>query len=91
MPGEPGLQHLFHLFLRERAQGPAWPPSSSSWPSADATAAGAHTMRLFTPAGQARARAFYGREGFTCSRARRGSRAWGCRSWSCAELAAGRP
>ena len=64
MPGEPGLQHLFHLFLRERAQGTGLAAELLDLAVADAAAAGADTMRLFTPAGQARARAFYRREGF---------------------------
>jgi len=65
MPGQPGLQHLFHLFLRERAHGTGLAAELLALAVADAEAAGAHTMRLFTPAGQARARRFYAREGFT--------------------------
>lgn len=64
MPGVDGLQHLFHLFLRERAHGTGLAAELLALAIADARAAGAHTMRLFTPAGQARARRFYAREGF---------------------------
>jgi GNAT superfamily N-acetyltransferase len=64
MPGEPGLQHLFHLFLRERAHGTGLATALLELAVADAREAGADAMRLFTPAGQARARAFYAREGF---------------------------
>jgi len=67
MPGQDGLQHLFHLFLRERAHGTGLAAELLGLAVADAQAAGAHTMRLFTPAGQARARRFYVREGFALS------------------------
>jgi GNAT superfamily N-acetyltransferase len=64
MPGDPGLQHLFHLFLRERAHGSGLAAELLGLAVADAEARGAAAMRLFTPAGQARARRFYAREGF---------------------------
>jgi GNAT superfamily N-acetyltransferase len=64
MPGEPDLQHLFHLFLRERAHGSGLAAELLDLAVADAERSGARTMRLFTPAGQARARRFYAREGF---------------------------
>jgi len=67
MPGQEGLQHLFHLFLRERAHGTGLATELLGLAVADAQASGAHTMRLFTPAGQARARRFYVREGFALS------------------------
>jgi putative acetyltransferase len=64
MPGQEGLQHLFHLFLRERAHGTGLAAELLALAVADARAGGADTIRLFTPAGQARARRFYEREGF---------------------------
>ncbi len=67
MPGQEGLQHLFHLFLRERAHGTGLAAELLALAVADAQAGGADTIRLFTPAGQARARRFYEREGFALS------------------------
>ena len=65
MPGQEELQHLFHLFLRERAHGTGLAAELLGLAVQDACEAGAAAMRLFTPAGQARARRFYAREGFT--------------------------
>jgi len=64
MPGQPGLQHLFHLFLRERAHGTGLAAELLTLAVEDARAGGAAAIRLFTPAGQARARRFYTRENF---------------------------
>jgi ribosomal protein S18 acetylase RimI-like enzyme len=60
----PGLAHLWMLFIRRRWWGSGLAPQLLSLAVAEATARGYETMRLFTPAGQARARAFYEREGF---------------------------
>ena len=61
-PVIPGLAHLWMLFIREPWWGSGLAPHLLSL--AEATAGGYATMRLFTPAGQARARRFYEREGF---------------------------
>jgi GNAT superfamily N-acetyltransferase len=60
----PGLAHLWMLFVREPWWGSGLAAHLLSLAVAEATARGYETMRLFTPAGQARARAFYEREGF---------------------------
>ena len=63
-PGVPGSAHLWQLFLRP----PWWGTGLASellWCARDAAAAqGYRRMRLYTPRDQARARAFYEREGF---------------------------
>jgi GNAT superfamily N-acetyltransferase len=61
----PGLAHLWMLFIREPWWGSGLAPHLLALAVAEATAQGYAAMRLFTPAGQARARAFYEREGFT--------------------------
>jgi ribosomal protein S18 acetylase RimI-like enzyme len=64
-PVIPGLAHLWMLFIRAPWWGSGLAPHLLTLAVAEATAQGYATMRLFTPAGQARARAFYEREGFT--------------------------
>jgi GNAT superfamily N-acetyltransferase len=64
----PGLAHLWMLFIREPWWGTGLAPHLLRGAIAEATAQHYATMRLFTPAGQARARAFYEREGFTVHR-----------------------
>jgi ribosomal protein S18 acetylase RimI-like enzyme len=64
-PVIPGLAHLWMLFIRERWWGSGLAPHLLRLAVAEAAVRGYVTMRLFTPAGQARARAFYEREGFT--------------------------
>jgi GNAT superfamily N-acetyltransferase len=59
--GDPVDIHLRHLFVRE----PFWGKGLAVALHAAAVAAmGGRTARLFTPAGQARARRFYEREGW---------------------------
>jgi len=61
--GGPGLAHLWMLFVRE----PWWGTGLAAELLARAVAAAARdyaVIRLHTPAGQARARAFYEREGW---------------------------
>lgn len=65
LPEEPGLAHLFHLFVHETAWGTGLAAELLALAVAGARDRGAEAMRLFTPAGQARARAFYGREGWS--------------------------
>ena len=60
----PGLAHLWMLFIREPWWGSGLARRLMAMAVAEATAQGYAAMRLFTPAGQARARAFYEREGF---------------------------
>jgi ribosomal protein S18 acetylase RimI-like enzyme len=60
----PGLAHLWMLFIREPWWGSGLAPHLLRLAVAEATAQGYAAMRLFTPAGQARARAFYERERF---------------------------
>jgi ribosomal protein S18 acetylase RimI-like enzyme len=60
----PGLAHLWMLFVRQPWWGSGLAPHLLTLAIAEAAARGFATMRLFTPAGQARARAFYEREGF---------------------------
>jgi GNAT superfamily N-acetyltransferase len=63
-PVVPGLAHLWMLFIREPWWGSGLAPHLLGLAVAEAAARGYAVMRLFTPAGQARARAFYEREGF---------------------------
>jgi GNAT superfamily N-acetyltransferase len=67
----PGLAHLWMLFIREPWWGSGLAPRLMAMALAEATAHGYAAMRLFTPAGQARARAFYEREGFATAGAPR--------------------
>lgn len=61
----PGLAHLWMLFIREPWWGSGLAPRLLALAVGEAAARGYETMRLYTPAGQARARAFYAREGWT--------------------------
>jgi GNAT superfamily N-acetyltransferase len=61
----PGLAHLWMLFVREPWWGSGLAPHLLGRALAEAAGQGYATIRLFTPAGQARARAFYEREGFS--------------------------
>jgi GNAT superfamily N-acetyltransferase len=62
---DPGLAHFWMLFVRAEW----WGTGLAGWLQreavAAATARGYTAMRLFTPAGQVRARRFYEREGWT--------------------------
>jgi GNAT superfamily N-acetyltransferase len=62
---DPSLAHLGHLFVKP----PYWGSGAATQLLDHATSAGAArgfaAMRLFVPVGQARARRFYTREGFT--------------------------
>jgi GNAT superfamily N-acetyltransferase len=62
---EPGLAHLWMLFIREPWWGSGLAVRLHAMVIAEAAARGYGAMRLFTPAGQARARAFYEREGWS--------------------------
>lgn len=66
---EPGLAQLWLLFLRERWWGSGLAPELHREVVREARARGYRSMRLFTPAAQARARRFYEREGWTLARA----------------------
>jgi GNAT superfamily N-acetyltransferase len=61
----PGLAHLSMLFIREPWWGTGLATTLLALGVDEAHARGYQAMRLFTPAGQARARAFYEREGWT--------------------------
>src|SRR4051794_5786150 len=61
---EPGLAHLWQLFVREPYWGSGLAPALHAEAVAEASARGFTSFRLFTPAGQARARRFYEREGW---------------------------
>jgi GNAT superfamily N-acetyltransferase len=63
----PGLAHLWMLFVREPWWGSGLARRLLALAVAEAGARGYATMRLYTPAGQARARAFYAREGWTAA------------------------
>jgi GNAT superfamily N-acetyltransferase len=62
--GEPGLAHLSGLFVEPRWWGGGLARSLHAAALEEAAARGYTAMRLFTPAGQARARRFYEREGW---------------------------
>jgi GNAT superfamily N-acetyltransferase len=63
-PGAPGSAHLWQLFLRPPWWGSGIAQALLREAVAAAAAEGYRRMRLFTPRDQARARAFYEREGF---------------------------
>jgi GNAT superfamily N-acetyltransferase len=60
----PRLAHLWALFVREPYWGSGLARRLHAMAVEEARARGYLGMRLFTPAGQARARAFYDREGW---------------------------
>lgn len=60
-----GLAHLWMLFVREPWWGTGLAPRLLALAVEEAAARGYDTMRLYTPARHARARAFYAREGWT--------------------------
>jgi GNAT superfamily N-acetyltransferase len=62
---DPELAHLWQLFVRPRFWGSGLAARLLAAAMDEATARGFAEMRLFTPAGQARARRFYEREGWT--------------------------
>lgn len=64
-PGVPGSAHLWQLFLRPPWWGTGLAAELLRNALDAAVAAGYHRMRFYTPRDQARARAFYEREGFT--------------------------
>jgi GNAT superfamily N-acetyltransferase len=64
----PGLAHLWMLFIREPWWGSGLAPHLLALAVSEARDRGYGAMRLFTPAGQGRARAFYEREGFAIHR-----------------------
>jgi GNAT superfamily N-acetyltransferase len=61
---EPGLAHLWALFIRKPFWGTGLAVELHRMALAEALARGYSSMRLFTPARQARARRFYEREGW---------------------------
>jgi GNAT superfamily N-acetyltransferase len=63
-PGVPGSAHLWQLFLRPPWWGSGIAGALLGEAIAAAAGEGYGRMRLFTPRDQARARAFYEREGF---------------------------
>ena len=63
-PGVPGSAHLWQLFLRPPWWGSGIAQALLHKAIAAAAGEGYRRMRLFTPRDQARARAFYEREGF---------------------------
>jgi GNAT superfamily N-acetyltransferase len=62
---EPRLAHFWQLFVREPWWGSGLATALHAEAVREAAARGFTAMRLFTPAGQARARRFYEREGWT--------------------------
>jgi GNAT superfamily N-acetyltransferase len=62
---DPALAHLRHLFVAPAHWGTGVAARLLAAATAQARAAGFTRMRLGTPAGQARARRFYQREGWT--------------------------
>lgn len=61
---EPGAFHLVHLFVRPSRFGTGVASALHARALQDARAAGAHSIRLRTPSGNARGLAFYRREGW---------------------------
>ena len=66
-PGFPGSAHLWQLFLRPPWWGSGIARALLHEAIAAAAGEGYGRMRLFTPRDQARARAFYEREGWTAA------------------------
>jgi GNAT superfamily N-acetyltransferase len=64
---DPRLAHLWHLFVRPSYQGSGLATLLHERALAEARERAYRHMRLFTPAGHARARRFYEREGWTAS------------------------
>jgi GNAT superfamily N-acetyltransferase len=62
---DPALAHLGHLFVKPAYWGSGLAAQLLTRARTAANARGFVAMRLFVPAGQARARRFYTREGFT--------------------------
>jgi GNAT superfamily N-acetyltransferase len=62
-----GLAHLWQLFVRPRWWGTGLATELHAEAVREAGARGFTSMRLFTPASQARARRFYEREGWTAA------------------------
>ena len=62
---EPGLMHFWMLFVRPPWWGTGLAARLNADAVAEAHARGFTALRLFTPAAQARARAFYEREGWS--------------------------
>jgi GNAT superfamily N-acetyltransferase len=62
---DPGLAHLSGLFVEPRWWGSGLATQLHTAALEEAAARGYSAMRLFTPSGQARARRFYEREGWT--------------------------
>lgn len=63
-PDEPGVLHVMHLFLTPDVRGSGLAATLLADAVAHASAVGARQLRLNTPERQARARAFYLREGW---------------------------
>jgi len=61
----PALAHLWMLFVREPWWGTGLAPHLLALAVEEASGRGYDGMRLYTPAGHARARAFYAREGWS--------------------------
>lgn len=61
----PGLAHFWQLFVRRDWWGTGLAAELNRRAVAEAAARGYEAMRLLTPAGSARARAFYAREGWS--------------------------
>ena len=61
---EPGVAHLSHLFVRRAQFGTGLATRLLALAVEEARCGGFTAMRLFTPVGHARARRFYGREGW---------------------------
>jgi GNAT superfamily N-acetyltransferase len=64
-PAEPGTAHLWQLFVRAPWWGSGLATQLLAAAVDEARARGYARMRLVTPAGQARARRFYEREGWS--------------------------
>jgi GNAT superfamily N-acetyltransferase len=62
--GIPGRAHLWMLFVRPPWWGTGLAARLHALAAAEAARQGYRTMQLYTPSGQARARAFYEREGW---------------------------
>jgi GNAT superfamily N-acetyltransferase len=63
----PGLAHFWQLFVRPPWWGTGLATALHAEAVHEAASRGYTAMRLFTPAGQARARRFYEREGWTAA------------------------